>query len=92
MSSCCTTEVNESNGSAANACCAVPDEQESAQSAKHIQHCPVCGTKGKAVDTQTVKAMLDISLHNIRPSGYGFCRIDDCPVVYFSLDGEHTRA
>ena len=92
MSSCCTTEANETNGLAQSAGCAVPDEQEAAQSAKRIQNCPVCGTKGKGVDTQTVKAMLDISLHAIRPSGYGFCRTDDCPVVYFSLDGEQTFA
>ena len=55
-----------------------------------IQHCPVCGKRGKGVDTLTVKAMLDCSLHAIRPSGYGFCRSQDCPVVYFSRDGEQT--
>ena len=33
-----------------------------------------------------------ISLHNIRPSGYGFCRTEDGPAAYFSLDGEQTMS
>ena len=90
MSSCCTPATDETNSVAEGAgCCTVPNEQEAAPNTAFVQHCPVCGQKGKGVDTQTVKAMLDISLHAIRPSGYGFCCTEDCPVVYFSRDGEH---
>lgn len=51
-------------------------------------NCPVCGAKGKAVDTQTLKAMLVVSLEAVRPVEYRFCRSEDCPVVYFSIDGQ----
>ena len=54
------------------------------------QQCPACGQKGKRVDTLTVKAMLRISLHNVRSSGYLFCPSRSCPVVYFSRDGAQT--
>ncbi len=50
--------------------------------------CPVCQTKGKAVNTQTVKAMLAVSLTTLRAGSYHFCRTPDCPVVYFATDGQ----
>ena len=91
MSSCCTPATNGTKTVAEGAdCCAEPYEQEATPNTALIRHCPICSQKGKGVDTQTVKAMLDISLHAIRHSGYGFCRTEDCPVVYFSLDGEQT--
>jgi len=55
-----------------------------------VLNCPVCGAKGKAVDTQTVKALLALSLNVLRPADYRFCRTADCPVVYFSTDGVQT--
>lgn len=73
-----------------SSCCTESNDTESAQTSDRNQYCPDCGAKGKGVDTQTVKAMLDISLHAIRSSGYGFCSTEECPVVYFSLDGEQT--
>lgn len=52
--------------------------------------CPECGQKGKPVDSSTVKAMLSVSLTQVRPVTYLFCGTTDCPVVYFSEDGEQT--
>ncbi len=63
----------------ADDCCAVTSVQTQAVS----QACPVCGTKGKSVDTQTVKAMLDVSLRTLRGDVYRFCRNESCEIVYF---------
>jgi len=52
--------------------------------------CPSCGQKGKAVDGQTVKSLLAISLAHVTHEPYLFCRSPDCPVVYFSADGEQS--
>ena len=73
-------------------CCSVTDEScaapaaDTAGAAKAAPDtCPSCGQKGKAVDTQIVKAMLAISLEAIRPSAtYRFCRTETCPVVYYA--------
>jgi len=53
-------------------------------------HCPVCGEKGKKVDSLTVKAMLSVSLAEVRDTPYRFCRTPDCEVVYFAADGGQT--
>jgi len=53
-------------------------------------HCPVCGEKGKSVDSLTVKAMLSVSLAEVRDTPYRFCRTADCEVVYFAADGGQT--
>ncbi len=52
--------------------------------------CPFCGHKGKPVGGQTVKAMLAISLVHVTHEPYLFCRTRDCPVVYFSADGQQV--
>ncbi|MBL8163057.1 MAG: hypothetical protein JNJ61_13815 [Anaerolineae bacterium] len=52
--------------------------------------CPVSGTRGRKVDTATVKCLLDISLNEVGDMPYYFCRDRDCPVVYFAEDGSHT--
>lgn len=39
---------------------------------------------------QTVKALLAVSLREVRDVEYLFCRTQTCPVVYFSPDGEQT--
>jgi hypothetical protein len=49
--------------------------------------CPTCGHRARLVDTQTVKAMLAISLYAIRPLRYYFCATADCSTVYFAEDG-----
>lgn len=52
--------------------------------------CPACGQKGKPVEGQTVKAMLSVTLREVRDTDYLFCRTRDCPVVYFAADGAQT--
>ena len=48
--------------------------------------CPLCGKKGKAVGTQTVKALVSISLRDVDETQYFFCRRQDCKAVYFSVE------
>lgn len=55
-----------------------------------INTCPECGRKAKAVQGQTVKALLSVSLRAVRDVEYLFCRTPTCSVVYFSQDGEQT--
>jgi Zinc binding domain len=55
-----------------------------------VNACPACGKVGKAVQGQTVKALLSLSLREVQDTQYLFCRTQTCPVVYFSSDGEQT--
>ena len=52
--------------------------------------CPVCGTKGKPVQGQTIKALLSVNLRAVQNVEYLFCKTRTCPVVYFTPDGEQT--
>ncbi len=103
MCDCCSTEptasqidAQETVDQAGEDCCAVPaapaeSAQKSAQAPsfhREVTHCPECGAKGRKMDTQTVKALLAVSLRTIREVGYRFCATESCPVVYFSQDGE----
>jgi Zinc binding domain len=76
MSDCCST-TDES--------CAVPEVKTVSSLAGSVQGaCPSCGQKGKTVDTQTVKALLAVSLEAVNETTtYRFCRTPDCRVVYF---------
>ncbi len=58
--------------------------------ARQMALCSSCGEKGKPVQTQTVKAMLAVSLRAMTDGEYLFCRTPTCPVVYFSADGNQT--
>lgn len=50
--------------------------------------CPDSGSAGKAVDRQTVKALLtEGALQRLTASDYRFCPDAGCDVVYFSADG-----
>ena len=71
-------------------CCTTPTTETASISPMKLalEHCPRCGQKGQQIDTLTVKALLAISLEHIRPTSYRFCRTEDCPVVYFSADGQ----
>lgn len=71
-------------------CCATDSRCAVKQpTAAQVQHCPVCGKKGKQVGMETVKALLAVSLHEIQPdSTYRFCATPGCPIVYFANDGE----
>ncbi len=54
--------------------------------------CPTNGKTGKAVDTLILKALLSLSLTELRASEYRFCRAPDCATVYYSADGSQTFA
>ncbi len=77
-------------------CCSVPEAGAATcelpssvtRRALPVGVCPSCGQKGKAVNGQTVKAMLSISLARVTHEPYLFCRTAGCPVVYFSADGQ----
>ena len=92
--SCCTVDINlaPNETPAADSCCAPNLSAEvttgfAVAAAKN--RCPICGEKGKKVDTITVKAMLDGSLRQINPTEqYFFCKTSDCDTVYFC--GEQT--
>lgn len=90
MSDCCAPNANGAEScalpsAAADDCCAVAPAQTHST---NQTTCPVCGTKGKSVDTQTVKAMLDVSLRDLASPAYRFCRTESCQVVYFGERGE----
>ncbi len=52
--------------------------------------CPLNGQAGKPVEAQTVKALLAVSLREVRATEYRFCSDEHCPIVYFSTDGSST--
>ena len=52
--------------------------------------CPQSHSKGRRVDSITMKAMLAVSLSELRDTSYFFCKDVGCPVVYFSEDGEQS--
>ena len=67
-------------------CCSSTNESSSVPTVKAVSTavCPSCGQKGKMVDTQTVKALLAISLEAVNEAViYRFCRVADCEIVYF---------
>jgi hypothetical protein len=55
-----------------------------------VDACPECGKIGKPVQGQTIKSLLSVSLRQVQDGQYLFCRTHNCPVVYFSTDGEHA--
>ena len=81
-SCCCPPE-------AGNAFCEVP-AQNFQRPARELNACPECGKSGKPVEGQTVKALLSVSLREVREMQYLFCRTESCPVVYFSSDSEQV--
>lgn len=52
--------------------------------------CPECHQKGKAVQGQTVKALVSVSLRSVQDAQYYFCRTQSCPVVYYTADSKST--
>ena len=79
------------SGSGAESKCECPPEAGSSscdlRQESEISRCPTCGQRGKAVDTATLKALLSVSLMEIRPVAYYFCRTVACPAVYFAAAG-----
>jgi uncharacterized membrane protein len=48
--------------------------------------CPHCSQRGIALDTGTVKALLNRSLIEVTATAYRFCPTAVCPIVYFAVD------
>ena len=65
----------------------VPDVESSINAS-----CPTNGKMGRRMDTQVVKAMLNLPLNVLRNVEYRFCSDPDCPTVYYSVDGAQTFA
>ncbi len=74
---------------AGNAVCDLP-AQNFQRPLRAKNDCPICGMKGKPVQSQTVKALLSVSLREVQDGEYLFCKTRTCPVVYFSANGEQT--
>jgi hypothetical protein len=57
----------------------------------HVEalHCPQSQTRGMRVPLDTVKALLrDTAMRRLTLSEHAFCPNPDCPVVYFTADGD----
>ena len=65
-----------------SSCCDPEQPGESSAS-----RCPESGAAGKAVDLQTIKALLtEGALRRLTPGEYRFCADPDCAVVYFDTN------
>lgn len=54
--------------------------------------CPECGQPGMAVETKTLKQMVQPwHLELVSKPAFLFCRAADCDVVYFHPDGDRLR-
>lgn len=71
------------NAGTPSVCC----EPDAGEIVPLVGQCPRCGSRGKRVDSITLKAMLSVSLMDVQEGPYYFCRDTDCAVVYFSADG-----
>jgi len=83
------TEACCSQSSAGAQVCELPSPSVQ-RSPRGVTACPGCAEKGKPVQGQTVKALLAVTLRQVRNVEYLFCRTQTCPVVYFSTNGEQT--
>lgn len=76
-------------------CCSIksPAEKSVAETAKAgTANCPACGQPGKAVETRTLKQMVQPQhLELASKPGFLFCRTTDCDVVYFHPNGDCLR-
>jgi hypothetical protein len=56
-------------------------------------HCPSCAHAGAPVDRITLKALLTADgLRGGIPAQPRYCSSEDCPIVYFDVDGDVTFA
>ncbi|PMB53032.1 (2Fe-2S)-binding protein [Fischerella thermalis CCMEE 5201] len=69
-------------------CCPPLSNQKSGSRWQRL--CPQDGTKGKPVQLITLKSLLvPVALEQLNPAtAYGFCPSPNCPVVYFSEQGQ----
>jgi hypothetical protein len=91
------TQRKEREFSMTDSCCCPPEAGKEvcelpAQNFQRSPHvvtaCPICGMTGKLIRSQTVKSLLSVTLREVQDIEYLFCKTRDCPVVYFSPDGE----
>lgn len=73
-----------------NCCTPIFIQMDTINQAQSVGYCPVCGQKGKKVGGATIKAMVSISLRDVRDTQYYFCKTSDCRVVYFNEEGDQT--
>lgn len=52
-----------------------------------MSNCPACGAVGKPVAVQTVRALVAVSLREVRGQRYRFCATPTCAVVYYNPTG-----
>lgn len=52
--------------------------------------CPTNQQRGRRIGNLTLKAMLARPLTQVSEADYFFCRVADCPTVYFRADGQQT--
>ena len=71
MSACGDSDTNRS-------CC-----DPSAGGNQATANCPACGTVGKPVAVQTVRALVAVSLREVQGQHYRFCATPTCAVVYY---------
>ena len=80
------SDVCSCSPEAGNNTCELP-VQSFKRTPRALSNCPECGKNGKPVEGQTVKAMLSVTLREIKNTEYLFCKTETCSVVYFSTDG-----
>jgi len=70
-------------------CCTAKAKTVPEAAKTNSKSCPACGQKGRIVDSATLKAILSVSLRQIRDNViYRFCATQDCHVVYYAQDAE----
>lgn len=71
----------------ADCCCPLPSSTTSV-----APRCPATGTRGLAVETRTVKALLtSAALSTLTHEPHYFCPDPACDIVYFGVDGASFR-
>lgn len=70
--------------------CCCPSSPNKESGSRWQRLCPQDGTKGKPVQLITLKSLLvPVALEQLNPAtAYGFCPSPNCPVVYFSEQGQ----
>lgn len=79
----------------AEECCSIPEAGSAAcelptpteRPLRINASCPQCGSAGKPVEVQTVRALVSVSLLQVPQTDFMFCRTPSCPVVFFASSG-----
>ncbi len=87
-SSLCCPEHADSPSLAGESRSCRANRSHSTSTASEALRCPSSASIGKAVERQTVKALLtDAALRRLTPGAYRFCPDAGCDVVYFGAEG-----